>query len=229
MNALARAELLSAHAAETAACTACGLAATRGAVIVGHGAPDADLMLVAEAPRFRDERDARPLAGDAGELLTRLLGEHGLDFETAYLTTIVKCRPPAGRDPSPEEIAACERHLFRQIELVRPRVVATLGTAATQLLTGRELSVTRVHGVPHEVVVGSCPLIVLPLYHPAAALYTPTMLRVLEEDVRRIPELLGSPGRASSAARAAEPEPERPVVDVGVAEADGDLVQLGLF
>lgn len=227
MDALARAELLSAHAADTAACTSCGLAATRGAVIVGHGAADADLMLVAEAPGFQDERDARPLAGEAGALLARLLGEQGLDLGAAYLTTIVKCRPPGGRDPLPDEIAACERHLFRQIELVRPRVVGTLGTAATRLLTGRELSVTRVHGVPHELVVGSCRLVVLPLYHPAAALYTPTMLSVLEDDIRQIPALLGRPTEASAVEPASEPE--LTVVDAERGVVDGDVVQLGLF
>ena len=100
--------------------------------------------------------------------------------------------PPAGnRDPQPEEIEACEGHLFRQIELIRPTLVATLGNFATKLLSGKPTGITQVHGREQEVVLGGNPVTLYPIFHPAAALYTPRMLQVLEEDFRRIPELLG--------------------------------------
>ncbi|MGL6280686.1 MAG: uracil-DNA glycosylase [Gaiella sp.] len=190
MDDVARAEDLRAHAVRTAGCTACALAETRAAVVVGAGAADAELMLVAEAPGFREELAGTPLAGAAAALVERLLGVHGIGLADVFVTSVVKCRPPGGRDPRAEEVAACEPHLFRQIELVRPLLVATLGTFATQLLTGRPDGITRVHGRPQEVTLGAHRLTVLPLYAPAAALYTSTMQRVLEEDVARIPALL---------------------------------------
>ena len=132
---------------------------------------------------------------------------------------MLKCRPPGNRDPQPDEIEACEPHLFRQIELVRPKVVATLGNFATKLLSGKPTGITRVHGIEQETTLGGARVLLYPIYHPAAALYTPAMLDVLEEDFRRIPELLvrevGPPVPLLAAAPEPEPEPE--------------AVQLGLF
>jgi hypothetical protein len=128
------------------------------------------------------------------------------------------CRPPGNRDPLPEEIAACEPHLFRQIELIEPTLVATLGNFATKLLSGRPAGITRVHGQEQEVTLGSRTVHLYPLYHPAAALYTPSMLKVLEEDFARIPALLDRVVDAPPVGdepMAIEPEPES--------------VQLGLF
>ena len=128
------------------------------------------------------------------------------------------CRPPGNRDPLPDEIAACEPHLFRQIELIEPKLVATLGNFATKLLSGKPAGITRVHGYEQEVTLGSRTVSLYPLYHPAAALYTPSMLKVLEEDFARIPDLL---------ARAVEPvAPDEPVPAV---EPEPEAVQLGLF
>lgn len=230
VDALARAESLRAHAAATVGCTACALAETRGVVVVGRGAPDADLMLVAEAPGFQEERAGAPIAGEAGALVERLLRENGIEPDAVYVTTVVKCRPPAGRDARPEEVAACEPHLFREVDLVRPTLVATLGTFATQLLTGRAQGITRVRGEPQSVSVGSCRVTVLPLYSPAAALYTPTMLRVLEKDVARIPALLAGLGSPSGAGpveptSVAAPDAREPAPTGW----DADVVQLGLF
>lgn len=187
-------------------------------------------MLVADAPGFQEERAGTPIAGEAGALVERLLRENGLQPDEVYVTTVVRCRPPAGRDPRPEEVAACEPHLFREIDLVRPTLVATLGTFATQLLTGRSLGITRVHGEPQSVSVGSCRVTVLPLYSPAAALYTPTMLRVLEEDVARIPALLAGLGGARDLSpvepsSVAAPDAREPAPTGSAA----DVVQLGLF
>ena len=131
-----------------------------------------------------------------------------------------KCRPPGNRDPLPEEIAACEPHLFRQIELIEPKLVATLGNFATKLLSGKPAGITKVHGYEQEVTLGARTVLLYPLYHPAAALYTPSMLKVLEEDFARIPALLDD--------AADEPLPPH---EPAAAEAapDPESVQLGLF
>jgi len=130
------------------------------------------------------------------------------------------CRPPGNRDPQPDEIEACESHLFRQIELIEPTVVATLGNFATKLLSGRQLGITKVHGQEQETTLGGRKVLLYPLYHPAAALYTPTMLKVLEADFARLPELLGR-----SPEPIAPPEPELTLVGAQRPPAE----QLGLF
>ena len=191
MDAAARAEALAAYAADTAGCVRCPLAETRTQVVFGSGNPDAELMLVGEAPGFHEDHTGLPFAGQAGELLGRLLAGIGLDRVDVYLVNVLKCRPPQNRDPLDEEIAACEPHLFRQIDLVRPHVVATLGNFATKLLSGRSFGITRVHGQEHELTLGGTNVLLYPLYHPAAALYTPSMLQALEDDFSRLPGLLG--------------------------------------
>jgi uracil-DNA glycosylase len=127
------------------------------------------------------------------------------------------CRPPGNRDPQPDEIEACEGHLFRQISLIEPKVVATLGNFATKLLSGKPTGITRVHGTEQEATLGGRSVLLYPLYHPAAALYTPAMLKVLEADFARLPELLGR--------TAEEPKP----VPVHAPLAPEPAVQLGLF
>ena len=191
MDAFARAEALTVYAAETAGCVRCPLAETRTQVVFGSGDPGAELMIVGEAPGFHEDQGGLPFAGRAGELLARLLAGIGFAREDVYLANVLKCRPPQNRDPLEGEIAACEPHLFRQVELVRPRVVATLGNFATKLLSGRSFGITRVHGQEHEVLLGGTAVILYPLYHPAAALYTPSMLKALEDDFARLPVLLG--------------------------------------
>ncbi|MSO95852.1 MAG: uracil-DNA glycosylase [Thermoleophilia bacterium] len=191
MDALARAHALDAYAAETAGCVRCPLAETRSRVVFGSGNLDAGLMLVGEGPGFQEDQGGEPYAGQAGALLEQLLAGIGLRRDEVYLTTVLKCRPPQNRDPLELEIASCEPHLVRQVELVRPRVVATLGNFATRLLSGRSHGITRVHGQEQEVVLGSTTVVLFPLYHPAAALYTPSMLRELRDDFSRLPALLG--------------------------------------
>ena len=141
-------------AAEAAGCVRCPLAEGRTQVVFGEGNPDAELVLVGEAPGFHEDRDGRPFAGRARELLERLLGSVGLSLDDAYLATVLKCRPPGNRDPLPAEIAACEPFLYRQLELIRPSVVAPLGSFATALLSGRALGITRVHGQEQPVTLG---------------------------------------------------------------------------
>jgi uracil-DNA glycosylase family 4 len=226
MDAAARADALAAYAAETAGCVRCPLAETRTQVVFGSGNPDAELMLVGEAPGFHEDQEGLPFAGQAGELLGRLLAGIGLDRADVYLANVLKCRPPQNRDPLEGEIAACEPHLFRQIELVRPRVVATLGNFATKLLSGRSFGITRVHGQEHEVALGGTCLLLYPLYHPAAALYTPSMLRALEDDFSRLPGLLGR--------TTPMPAPSHPLSGAPLENLEGDAVtvdamQLDLF
>ncbi len=176
-----------------AGCTRCALAETRTQVVFGAGAPEADLMFVGEAPGFHEDKQGVPFVGAAGQLLGKLLAGIGLTRDDVYIANVLKCRPPGNRDPLPEEIEACEGHLFRQIGLIRPTVVATLGNFATKLLSGKPTGITQVHGQEQEVVLGGARVLLYPLFHPAAALYTPRMLSVLETDFRRLPDLLGRP------------------------------------
>jgi uracil-DNA glycosylase len=218
-DAVTRARDLAALAEQVARCTRCPLHATRTQAVFGAGHPDADLLFVGEAPGFHEDQQGIPFVGQAGKLLERLLAGIGLTRADVYIANVLKSRPPGNRDPQPEEISACECHLFRQIELIQPVVVATLGNFATKLLSGRPQGITRVHGQEQETTLGGRSVLLYPLYHPAAALYTPAMLKVLESDFARLPQLL-SHTTEPVAAPPAEPEP---VV------APQPAVQLGLF
>jgi uracil-DNA glycosylase len=220
-DAASRALALTAFAEETAGCTRCRLAQARTQVVFGVGNPDADLMFVGEAPGFHEDQQGIPFVGQAGQLLTKLLAGIGMAREDVYIANVIKCRPPGNRDPQPDEIEACEGYLFRQIELLRPLVVATLGNFATKLLSGKQTGITRVHGQEQERTLGGRRVLLYPLYHPAAALYTPAMLRVLEEDFRRLPVLLARDVEAPAAfeldlAPAAEPVVAQPTVQLGL-------------
>jgi uracil-DNA glycosylase family 4 len=182
--------MLDALRTEASACTRCRLHEGRTQVVFGDGNPNADLMFVGEAPGFHEDKQGVPFVGQAGKLLERLLGGIGVERSEVYIANVLKCRPPGNRDPQPDEIEQCEPHLFRQIELIRPKVVATLGNFATKLLSGRPTGITRVHGLEQETSIGGSRVLLYPLYHPAAALYTPAMLKVLEEDFARLPALL---------------------------------------
>jgi uracil-DNA glycosylase family 4 len=182
---------LDALATEAAGCTRCRLHEGRTQVVFGNGHPNADLMFVGEAPGFHEDQQGLPFVGQAGKLLDKLLAGIGLERSDVYVVNTLKCRPPGNRDPMPDEKQACEPFLFRQIELIQPKVIATLGNHATKQLTGKQTGITRVHGREQQLTVGSMQVLLYPLYHPAAALYTPAMLKVLEEDFARLPELLG--------------------------------------
>ncbi len=221
---LNREDALARYASETAGCRLCALAHTRTQVVVGSGNPDADLMLVGEAPGFNEDRLGLVFAGRTGELVERLLATVGLTPDDVYLTTVVKCRPPPNRDPAEEEAAACEPHLFRQVGLIEPRVIATLGTFATRLLTARPHPIAELHGQPIATQIGGCAVTLLPLYHPAAALTSPVLFAELERDFATIPGLLGM---APPATRALADEPrDPPALPPPALGADA---QLGLF
>jgi uracil-DNA glycosylase len=193
---------LIAYGDQVAGCERCALAKTRTQVVFGSGSPTADLMFVGEAPGFHEDKQGVPFVGAAGQLLSKLLAGIGMSRDVVYICNTLKCRPPGNRDPQPEEIEACEPHLFRQIELIQPKLVATLGNFATKLLSGKPNGITQVHGRPQQVTLGGNEVTLYPIFHPAAALYTPRMLTVLEEDFRRIPELLGR------TVEVPQPEPE---------------------
>jgi uracil-DNA glycosylase family 4 len=210
---------LEAFGASIADCMLCPLSEGRTQVVFGHGNPHAELMFVGEAPGFHEDKNGIPFVGAAGQLLTKLLAGIGLERDDVYIANVLKCRPPGNRDPQPAEIEACEAHLFRQLELIRPTVVATLGNFATKLLSGRPDGITRVHGREQTVKVGGQAVTLYPIFHPAAALYTPRMLAVLEEDFARIPALIGR-----------EPVPVAlPPILQPVPEPVAQVEQLGLF
>jgi len=213
---LTRADELRAFGEVVASCTKCALAEGRTQVVFGSGNPDADLMFVGEAPGFHEDKQGIPFVGAAGKLLEQLLEGIGLTRQEVYIANVLLCRPPGNRDPMPQEIEACESHLWRQIELIEPRVVATLGNFATKLLSGRPTGITRVHGQEQETTLGGRRVLLYPIYHPAAALYTPRMLDVLNADFARLPELMGR-----------EATPPEPVYVAPVAAEPA--VQLGLF
>jgi DNA polymerase len=197
-------------------CTRCRLSQGRTQVVFGSGHPEADLMFVGEAPGFHEDKQGVPFVGQAGKLLEKLLAGIGLRREDVYIANVLMCRPPGNRDPLPDEVEACERFLWKKIELIRPKVVASLGNHATKLLSGRPLGITRVHGLEQETVLGGSRVLLYPLYHPAAALYTPKMLDVLTADFRRIPELLGRTLEPQAEPEPAfQPQPE-PAVQLGL-------------
>jgi uracil-DNA glycosylase len=203
-------------ARQVAGCTRCRLAQGRTQVVFGVGDPYADLMFVGEAPGFHEDKQGIPFVGQAGKLLDKLLAGIGLDRGSVYIANVLKCRPPGNRDPVPDEKEACEPYLFRQVELIQPKVIASLGNHATKQLSGKDIGITRVHGQEQRIRLGSLDVLLYPLYHPAAALYTPAMLKVLEEDFARLPDLLG------------RTEVEAPTPHLAPVAAE-PAVQLGLF
>lgn len=152
---------------EAATCSRCKLAAGRTQVVFGTGNPQAGLMLVGEGPGEQEDRQGVPFVGRSGQLLDRLLFEElGIDRSSCYIANVIKCRPPGNRDPEPDEIAACRPWLDRQLELVAPRVVVTLGNFATKALLGTKEGITRLRGRTFPFRDG----VLVPTYHPAAAL-----------------------------------------------------------
>ena len=201
---------------EAAVCQLCPLAATRNRVVFGAGNADADLMFVGEAPGAEEDRQGLPFVGRAGALLTELLDGIGMRREDVFITNVLLCRPPGNRDPQPEEIESCRPYLERKLELIRPRVIGTLGNFATKLLTGSRMGITKVRGAPQQHVLGGVTVHLLPLLHPAAALRTPSLVDTLRTDFELLRELIE------------RPLPEQPAPAVA-AELAAEPDQLGLF
>ena len=175
-------------AAEVRKCTKCPLHRGRTHAVPGEGPEDADIMFIGEGPGFHEDQQGRPFVGAAGQFLEELLKGIGLTREQVYITNVIKCRPPGNRDPLPREVDACEPYLDRQIELIQPTVVVTLGrfSMARAFPNAR---ISRVHGDPRKI--GG--IVYYPMYHPAAALHRPSLRGTVEEDMRKIPDLLERP------------------------------------
>jgi len=217
VTAESRREQLKAVFEEARGCTRCPqLAAARHSVVFGAGNADADLMFVGEAPGANEDKQGLPFVGQAGQLLEQLLGEIGLQRSDVFIANVLKCRPPGNRDPLPAEIANCQDYLFRQLDLIRPKVVCTLGNFSTKLLRADPgTGITRLHGRDEIRTIGPRAVRLFPLYHPAAALYTRSLLEILRADFARIPDLL---------ALEAPPQPEPAAVEEVVPEPD-ELVE----
>jgi uracil-DNA glycosylase len=236
-SATERRELLKTVYEQALDCTRCQLSRTRTTVVFGSGNADADLMFIGEAPGANEDRLGLPFVGQAGKLLDKLLAEIGLERSEVFICNTVKCRPPNNRDPHPHEIESCNEYLRRQVELIEPSVICTLGNFATKLLRADTTGISHVHGREEVRLIGPRAVRLYPLYHPAAALYTPSTLETLRADFQRIPDLLalGAPEQPPAIEDVPEPdagETEPPVDDPVEREAVGvgaDQVQLGLF
>ena len=248
-----RREELTAVYREARGCPRCPeLARTRKQVVFGAGNADADLMFVGEAPGAKEDELGVPFVGAAGKLLDELLSEVGLARSDVFVANVLKCRPPGNRDPLPAEIDNCQDYLMRQVELIQPRVICTLGNFATKLLRGEPVGISRLHGQAEIITIGQRAVRLYPLYHPAAALYTRSLLDTLRADVARLPELLAmgppaqpepvGPPDVEPAPEPAVPEPEllAPEPDAGgpasepsrpdwAPDPDDEDRQLGLF
>lgn len=208
---------LAAVARQAASCFACELSATRTLTVPGEGTPQAQVVVVGEAPGAREDLLGRPFVGAAGRYLDRLLGEARLTREDVFILNTVKCRPPANRPPRPAERAACAPLLARQLSAISPRVVATLGRHALAVFapTG---AIADAHGHPYAGRTVALPAgsTLFPLYHPAAALHNGGLRLVLERDMRALRAYLDREprkGTGEATLREAESEPGRPRTD----------------
>jgi uracil-DNA glycosylase family 4 len=194
---------------EARGCVRCPqLASTRTQVVFGAGNADADLMFVGEAPGAKEDEQGIPFVGAAGKLLDELLAGVGLRRADVFIANVLMCRPPGNRDPLPGEIDNCQGYLMRKVELIQPTVICTLGNFATKLLRGEPTGISRLHGRAEIITMGSRAVRLYPLYHPAAALYTRSLLDTLRADVARLPALLALDAPAQPVpAEPAVPEP----------------------
>jgi DNA polymerase len=233
LSASERREALKEVFAQARGCVRCPeLAATRKTVVFGAGNADAELMFVGEAPGASEDEQGVPFVGAAGKLLEKLLGEIGTARSEVFICNVLKCHPPGNRDPLPLEIENCQGYLHRQVELIQPTVICTLGNFSTKLLRGDQTGITRLHGQPEVLTLGRRAVRLYPIFHPAAALYTPRMLETLREDFTRLPELLalGAPEQPDSAEMPeVVPEAASEAAQIAVEEQGSEIDQLGLF
>ena len=198
---------LEAIAAEVRACTNCRLHETRTSAVPGEGDPETEVVFVGEGPGFNEDRQGRPFVGRAGDLLVKLLASIGWRREDVFITNVVKCRPPDNRDPQPDEIAACAPYLRRQLEVLDPAVVVTLGRySMATFMPGARIS--QAHGTvrPVDPATGASSALVFAMYHPAAALRTPAIERESYADIAAVPAaLIDARRRREAATQAVQP------------------------
>jgi uracil-DNA glycosylase family 4 len=170
---------------EIVACQDCELAKYRTKVVPGEGAEDADLLFIGEAPGWHEDQQGRPFVGPAGQFLDQLLASIGLRRAEVYIANVIKCRPPQNRDPLPAEIQTCRKWLDRQIEIIQPQMIITLGRYSLARYFPNE-SIGKIHGKPRKLEG----VIYYPMYHPAAALHQGSLRRTIEADMLKIPQVL---------------------------------------
>ena len=172
---------------EASDCTKCRLAGTRTQVVFGTGSPNADLMFVGEAPGRDEDLQGEPFVGRAGQLLTDIIKAMKLTRDDVYIANVIKCRPPENRNPEPDELDACRPYIRRQIEFIKPKVIVTLGKFALQSLTGKTYAVSAARGVwtQYEGIK------VMPTYHPAYLLRTPSAKKDVWTDMKKVMGELG--------------------------------------
>ncbi|MBN1888140.1 MAG: uracil-DNA glycosylase [Thermoflexales bacterium] len=185
---------------QIAACTKCILHQSRVKSVPGEGPEHPQIMFIGEGPGFHENQQGRPFVGAAGQFLEELLGLIGMKRQEVFIGNVVKCRPPGNRDPSPEEIEACRPYLDRQIELLAPKMIITLGRHSMARVWPNA-KISQIHGQPRKV--GG--ILYVPMFHPAAALHQPSLRRVIEDDFRKIPAWL--------AEMAALPDTQAPAVE----------------
>ena len=158
-------------------------------LVMGDGNPDADIVLIGEAPGKNEDEQGVPFVGAAGKFLNEMLASAGINREDVYITNIVKYRPPNNRDPLPEEKKAFWPYLLEQLQIIKPKIVVTLGRHSMEyFLPGQYIS--KIHGQPKRIQLGDHEIVIVPLYHPAAALYNGSMRQTLIDDFMRMPEII---------------------------------------
>ncbi len=185
---------------EIALCQQCEIAKYRNKVVPGEGAEDADIMFIGEAPGWHEDQQGRPFVGPAGKFLDELLASIGLNRQQVYIANVIKCRPQGNRDPLPQEIQNCRRWLERQIEIIHPKMIVTLGRySMVMFFPGK--SISKIHGTAQK----RDNVIYYAMYHPAAALHQQSLRQAIEEDMLKIPPLLTE----AEGMEEAEQEPEQ--------------------
>ncbi|OLC53345.1 MAG: uracil-DNA glycosylase [Chloroflexi bacterium 13_1_40CM_4_68_4] len=196
-------DTLEAIAGEVKVCTRCPLHRGRKNAVPGEGSGVSGIYFIGEGPGYHENEQGRPFVGSAGQLLTELLESIGLERRAVWITNVVRCRPPENRDPSPQEIEACDVYTKRQLTALAPKVIVTLGRhAMARFLPGEAIS--RVHGQPRR----SGEYVVFPMYHPAAALHQPSLRQQLVDDFRKLSDFLErTPAPAAPPPKKEEPRP----------------------
>ena len=194
-------QVLKEIADEVASCKKCELFHSREKGVPGEGPSNAKIMFIGEGPGFHENMQGRPFVGAAGDLLVELLQEIGLNREDVFITNVVKCRPPGNRDPAPEELMACSPYLERQLQAINPKVIVTLGRFSMARFIPHA-KISEIHGNPIQVK-GK---LVVPFYHPAAALHRPSLRADVEKDFAALPELIKNADQAPPIQVEAPPE-----------------------